>query len=110
MTASASDRSASFQEFFRTEAACGAVLVVCAATALVIVNSGWAGAYDRLWHFPVTLGMGVHSLSLTLHQWINDGLMAVFFLLIGLEMKREALGGELSSPRQAALPIAGAIG
>jgi NhaA family Na+:H+ antiporter len=110
MTAPASDASASFQEFFRTEAACGAVLVACAATALVIANSGWAGAYERLWHFPVTLGMGSHALSLTLQQWINDGLMALFFLLIGLEMKREALGGELASPRQAALPIAGAIG
>ena len=52
MTALAPDRSASFQEFFRTEAASGAVLVACAGTALVIANSGWAVAYDRLWHFP----------------------------------------------------------
>jgi len=102
--------STPFQEFFRAEAIGGAVLVVCAATALLIANSGWAGAYEHLWHLPLTIGAGSYALSLTLHQWINDGLMAVFFLLIGLEMKREALGGELASPRQAALPIAGAIG
>jgi len=66
--------------------------------------------YHRLWAAPVIIAGGGHALSLTLHQWINDGLMAVFFLLVGLEIKRVALAGELASPRQAALPIAGAIG
>ena len=56
------------------------------------------------------INAGGHALTLTLHQWINVALMAVFFLLVGLEIKREALAGELASPRQAALPIAGAIG
>ena len=99
-----------FQEFFRTEAATGALLVVCAAAALVVANSGWADAYQRFWATPVAVVAGTHTFSLTLHQWINDGFMAVFFLLVGLEIKREALGGELASPRQAALPIAAAIG
>jgi Na+:H+ antiporter, NhaA family len=99
-----------FHEFFSTEAASGALLVGCAAAALVIANSRWADAYDHLWHTPIALMVGGHLLSLTIHQWINDGLMAVFFLLVGLEIKREVLAGELASPRQAALPIAGALG
>ena len=99
-----------FQEFFRTEAATGALLVFCACAALVAANSGWADAYHRLWAMPIVITGGEHALSLTLHECINDGLMSVFFLLVGLEIKREALAGELASPRQAALPIAGAIG
>ena len=86
------------------------MLVACACAALVIANSEWADAYRRVWATPVTIAAGGHALSLTLHQWINDGLMAVFFLLVGLEIKREAVAGELVSPRQAALPIAAAIG
>jgi len=99
-----------FQEFFRTEAAGGALLVACACAALVVANSAWADAYHRLLSVMIGIGAGGHALTLTLHQWINDALMAVFFLLVGLEIKREALAGELASPRQAALPIAGAIG
>ena len=70
----------------------------------------WAEAYQRLWATPIVIGGGGHLFSLSLHQWINDGLMSVFFLLVGLEIKREALAGELASLRQAALPVAGAIG
>lgn len=99
-----------FHEFFQTEAATGALLVVCACAALVAANSGWADGYHRLWATPLVIAGGGHAFSLTLHQWINDGLMAVFFLLVGLEIKREVLAGELASLRQAALPIAGAIG
>jgi len=99
-----------FQEFFRTEAAGGAVLVACAGAALVIANSAWADAYHHVLETTIASGPRTGLLSLTLHQWINDALMAVFFLLVGLEIKREALAGELASPRQAALPIAGAIG
>jgi NhaA family Na+:H+ antiporter len=99
-----------FQEFFKTEAAGGLVLVGCASAALIVANSGWAPAYHALWETKLTVGVGDHQVSLTVHQWINDGLMAVFFLLVGLEIKRESLAGELASPRQATLPIAAAIG
>lgn len=103
-----------FQDFFRTEASTGVLLVACAAAAFGAANSPWAEAYHRLWATPiaVTAGTGASggALSLTILQWINDGLMAVFFLLLGLEIKREVLTGELASPRQALLPIAGAVG
>jgi NhaA family Na+:H+ antiporter len=102
--------TSSFQEFFRTEAATGALLVACACAALIAANSPWADVYHRLWTTSIAIAAGGHALSLTVHQWINDGLMAAFFLLVGLEVKREALAGELASPRQAALPIAAAIG
>ena len=99
-----------FQEFFGTPGAPGVLLVVCTCAALVVANSAWADAYHRLLTTTIAIAGGRHALSLTVHQWINDFLMAVFFLLVGLEIKREALVGELASPRQAALPIAAAIG
>lgn len=99
-----------FQHFFQTEALGGLILLVCAVAALVLGNSPWAGVYAHLWETRLAIGLADHPLELTLHQWINDALMAVFFLLVGLEIKRELLAGELASVRQAALPIAGAIG
>src|SRR5438094_1783427 len=99
-----------FQRFFRTETVGGLVLLAFGLAALAIANSPLAAAYEHLWETPLTLGIVQHELSLTLHGWINDGLMAMFFLLVGLEIKRELLAGELSSARQAALPIACAIG
>jgi Na+:H+ antiporter, NhaA family len=99
-----------FQRFFRTETVGGLILLFFGFGALALANSPLARAYEHLWDIPLTVGIVDHSLSLTLHQWINDGLMAMFFLLVGLEIKRELLGGELSSPKQAALPIACAIG
>src|SRR6266566_2436747 len=70
----------------------------------LVANSPFAKVYEHLWQTPITVGTVDHSLSLTLHQWINDGLMAVFFLLVGLEIKRELLVGELASVKKAALP------
>ncbi len=99
-----------FQRFFRTETLGGVVLLAFGLGALIIANSPLAEAYNHLWEIPLMVEISDHQLSLTLHGWINDGLMAIFFLLVGLEIKRELLAGELSSARQAALPIACAIG
>jgi NhaA family Na+:H+ antiporter len=99
-----------FQRFVRTETAGGLLLLGCACLALAAANSPFADSYERLWSIPIAISALDHTLSLSLHHWINDGLMSIFFLLVGLEIKRELLAGELASPRQAALPIAGAIG
>jgi NhaA family Na+:H+ antiporter len=99
-----------FQRFFRTEAAGGSVLLLFGIAALLLANSPLADTYQRLWQVRLTVGTVSHSLSLTLHQWIDDGLMATFFLLVGLEIKRELIAGELASVKKAALPIACAIG
>src|SRR5262245_8273462 len=93
-----------FQRFFRTETFGGLVLLGSSLAALAIANSPLREAYNHLWEIALMLGIVDHQLSLSLHEWINDGLMAVFFLLVGLEIKRELLVGELSSARQATLP------
>src|SRR5581483_11271870 len=95
-----------FQRFFQTEAAGGVVLLVSASVALLAANSPWADLYDGVWAFPIGVGAPDHALTLPLRQWVNDGLMAIFFLLVGLEIKRELVAGELSSFHQASLPIA----
>ena len=89
-----------FQRFFRTETASGSVLLLFGIAALALANSPLAASYAGIWRIPLNVGIADYSLSLTLHEWINDGLMAVFFLLVGLEIKRELLAGELSSARQ----------
>ena len=99
-----------FQRFFHSEAAGGIVLLVCTAIALVWANSPWQDGYASLLHLALPVGGARLALELTVHEWINDGLMALFFFLVGLEIKREMLTGELASIRRAALPIAGAIG
>jgi NhaA family Na+:H+ antiporter len=99
-----------FQRFFSTEAAGGIVLLACAAIALAWANSPWAPAYHHLWELPLGFGTRSIGMSLTLHEWVNNGLMAVFFFFVGLEIKREVLIGELSTRRSATLPVAAAIG
>jgi NhaA family Na+:H+ antiporter len=99
-----------FARFFSSEAASGVVLMVCAIVALVWANSPWAATYDEIWHIPLAIGTREHGIALSLHEWIGDGLMAVFFFLVGLEIKRELLDGELASARRAALPVAAALG
>ena len=99
-----------FQEFFRLEAAGGILLMGCAVAALVLSNSPLAGLYDALWHTELSAGLGAWSIAKPLHVWINDGLMAIFFFAVGLEIKREVLVGELATVKKAMLPIAAAVG
>ncbi|WP_226877110.1 Na+/H+ antiporter NhaA [Microbulbifer hainanensis] len=99
-----------FEEFIHRQSSGGIVLMICALLALIIANSPLQEAYEHLLHLPVSLGVGDWSFSLSLHHWINDGLMAVFFFLVGLELKREFLVGELSDLKQAVLPVMAAIG
>ena len=97
------------QEFLRLEAASGIILVAVAALALIVDNSPLSDLYDRLLDLPFTVSLGGAGLSKPLILWINDGLMAIFFLLVGLEIKREILDGELSTPGQIALPAVAAL-
>lgn len=78
--------------------------------AMAWANSAWSYSYEALWHTPLALTIGSFSISQTLHVLINDGLMAIFFFSVGLEIKREIFGGELSSPKKALLPISAAVG
>lgn len=93
-------------KFIQTEVSGGIFLMVAALAAIVWANTAWSQSYFDLWKQDVTITF----LTKSLHHWINDGLMAVFFLLVGLEIKRELTLGELSSARKAALPIAAAVG
>lgn len=99
-----------FSRFAQTESAGGIVLIAATLVAIAWANSPWAAIYEHLWETPLTIGAGAYALTYPLHYWINDGLMAVFFFLVGLEIKREFLVGELASARRAALPIAAALG
>lgn len=99
-----------FQEFAQWEASGGVVLLACAVAALAWANSPWAGAYAQFWNTKLMIGFGGAALDRPLAWWINDGLMAVFFFVVGLEIKRELLVGELASPRKAALPLLAALG
>ena len=85
-------------------------MIVATVAALVWANSPWAEGYVALWQIKLMVGVGDFSLSKDLTHWINDGLMTIFFLVVGLEIKREVLVGELSSLRGAALPVAAAVG
>ena len=99
-----------FKEFFHSEKSGGIVLILCTIASLVIANTGAGSAYTDFWHRYTGFSAGPVNLHLSVEHWINDGLMAVFFLLIGLEIERELYAGELSSIRNAALPIIAAIG
>lgn len=96
--------------FLAAETAGGIALMAATVVAIAWANSPWGDSYRHLWHVKLAVGLGGRSLSMSLEHWVNDGLMAVFFLLVGLEIKREVLIGELGSVQRAALPVAAAIG
>lgn len=98
------------RRFLHTEAAGGLVLVAAALVALVWANSPWHGAYEDLWHARVNLTVGGYGIDDDLRHVVNDGLMALFFLVVGLEVKRELVAGDLRDRRVAALPAVAALG
>jgi len=91
-----------FLEFFKTEKASGVILIACTVCSLALANTGWGSSYASIWQYAVF----DHPVT----YWINDGLMTLFFLLVGLEIEREIYVGELSEPRKALLPIVAALG
>tara|TARA_B100000780_G_scaffold242885_1_gene185873 strand:+ start:437 stop:1609 length:1173 start_codon:yes stop_codon:yes gene_type:complete len=99
-----------FKEFFKLESASGLLLLFAATIALIISNSNFDTLYFGVMKKYVSLGIGSFSLKLTVIHWINDVLMTVFFFLVSLEIKREIVQGELTNPKQALLPIIGAVG
>ncbi len=99
-----------FRQFAEWQAGGGVTLLVAAAVAMAVANSPWRGSVETFWETPFALSFGADAFALTLREWISDGLMAVFFLLVGLEIKSELLVGELSTLRTASLPLAAALG
>lgn len=97
-------------DFLKIEAAGGIVLLLAAATALIWANSPWSASYDDLWHHELTIQVGRFGLTEPLESWVNDGLMVLFFFVVGLEIKKELVVGELRNPRDAALPAVAAVG
>jgi len=102
--------SAPFKWFFKLEAAGGLVLLIAAVIALILSNSELSEYYFNILNIHLAIGIQNFGLDLSILHWINDALMAVFFLVVTLEIKREFIHGELSRPKQALLPIIGAIG
>ena len=102
--------SSPFKWFFKLEAASGLVLLISAVIALIISNSNFSSLYFETLQSYLFIGINNIGLKMSLHHWINDALMAVFFFFVTLEIKREFINGELSSPKQALLPIIAAIG
>jgi Na+:H+ antiporter, NhaA family len=98
------------QEFIRTETAGGFVLLAAAAVALIWANSPVSDSYFDFWEKEIAIETGIFDARETLQHWVNDGLMTIFFLVVGLEIKRELVHGELAGPRLAALPAAAALG
>src|SRR4026207_587949 len=96
--------------FIHSEVAGSVVLLVCTVAALLWANSPWADTYHHLAHIEIAVAVGGSIFALSLQHWVNDGLMVVFFFVVGLEIKRELSVGHLASVRRATLPVAGAGG
>ena len=103
-------RLITLNKFINKEALSGIILFIATVAAVIVANSSLGQEYYDLWHLPLGINLGEHEISMSLTYWIDDGLMALFFLMVGLEIKREMLIGELSSVSKAAFPIVAAIG
>ena len=99
-----------FEEFIHRQTTSGLLLMGSAIIALFLANGSLAEAYQHLIHTPISLNIDSWAINMSMHHWVNDGLMALFFFVVGLELKREIMVGELSDMRQAALPIIAAVG
>ncbi|MBT3280144.1 MAG: Na+/H+ antiporter NhaA [Campylobacteraceae bacterium] len=98
------------ERFIKDESFSGVLLFIATIAAVIVANSAFSQSYFDLWHMALGVTLGEHTISMDLMHWINDGLMALFFLMVGLEIKRELLIGELSSIKKASFPIVAAIG
>lgn len=98
------------EKFLHAETTAGMLLFGSAVVALIWANSPWADVYHHLWENHLAISFGNYSIDKNLHHWINDGMMAMFFFVVGLELKREIMAGELSNPRKAILPLVAALG
>jgi NhaA family Na+:H+ antiporter len=99
-----------FDRFLHSEVSGSIILLACTLVALIWANSPWAEAYSHILHTKIGISWGGATYALSVHYWINDGLMVIFFFVVGLEIKRELLVGRLSSMRKAALPVMAAVG
>ena len=99
-----------FNTFFHNESTGGILLLICAVIAVTLASIPGGEWFDRLWETSASIGIGDFSIEMTLRYWINDALMAIFFFVVGLEIKREMLVGQLSSIKRSALPIVAALG
>ena len=98
------------RDFLKTETSGAVLLATAALAALIWANSPWSASYESLWTTRASIGFAGHSLDLDLRHWVNDGLMTIFFFVVGLEIKREATHGHLSNRRAALLPVIAALG
>src|SRR5258707_11734087 len=99
-----------FADFVHSAVGGSVILLACTVLAMVLANSPGREAYEHLLHARLGVTWGTHAFALSAHEWVNDGLMALFFFVIGLEIKREVVVGHLSSVRLAVLPGSAAIG
>ncbi|HEX8357967.1 MAG TPA: Na+/H+ antiporter NhaA, partial [Segetibacter sp.] len=98
-----------FKGFFDSEKIAGLLLIVCTIISLVIANSSFGEGYVHFMHLKLNLSLAPIDLNYSLEHWVNDGLMAIFFLMVGLEVEREIYIGELADFKKAVLPLAGAV-
>ncbi|MCL6523137.1 MAG: Na+/H+ antiporter NhaA [Thermoflavifilum sp.] len=99
-----------FQDFIKSSKSVGIVLLICTIVSLIIANSSWSDVYHQIWHYHISINIPMFKLPHSIMHWINDGFMVIFFLLVGIEIKRELWEGELASFRRSILPIGAAIG